>query len=240
MPKMVNLKIDNKEVTVPEGTTILQAARQVNIDIPTLCFLKDINEIGDCRMCITEVEGRREFATSCIQKVEEGMMVYTNSPSVIEARKMMLDLILSNHRKDCLTCIRNGNCELQTLAIKLNMTDIHYEGEKSHNRIDDLSPSIVRDPSKCVLCRRCISTCKNVQKIGAIDVGNRGFSTCISTAKNNSLNDVNCTFCGQCITACPTGALYEKDSCEIVWKKLKDPEVHVLVQTAPAVRVALR
>ena len=237
--KMINLKIDNKAVSVPEGTTILEAARKVNIDIPTLCFLKEINEVGDCRMCITEVEGRRGFATSCIQKVEEGMVVHTNSPAVIEARRTILDLILSNHHRDCLTCVRNGNCELQSLAQKLNMTDIRYDGVKNEYEIDELSPSIVRDFNKCILCRRCVATCKKVQKIGAIDTTQRGFSSCISTVGNNSLNDVNCTFCGQCIENCPTGALHEKESIEEVWKKLKDPDTYVVVQTAPAVRVAL-
>ena len=237
--KMINLKIDNKEVEVPKGTTILQAARQVNIDIPTLCYLKEINEVGDCRMCITEVEGRRGFSTSCIQQVEEGMIVHTNSPAVMEARKMILDLILSNHHRDCLTCTRNGNCELQALAVKFNVQDIRYEGVKNEHEIDDDSPSIIRDFNKCVLCRRCDSTCKKVQKIGAIDSVNRGFTSCISTVGNNSLNDVNCTFCGQCIEACPTGALHEKDSTELVWEKLRDPETYVIVQTAPAVRVAL-
>ncbi len=237
--KMINLKIDNKDVSVPEGTTILEAARKVNIDIPTLCFLKEINEVGDCRMCITEVESRRGFATSCIQKVEEGMVVHTNSPAVIEARRTILDLILSNHHRDCLTCVRNGNCELQSLAQKLNMTDIRYDGVKNEYEIDELSPSIVRDFNKCILCRRCVATCKKVQKIGAIDTTQRGFSSCISTVGNNSLNDVNCTFCGQCIENCPTGALHEKESIEEVWKKLKDPDTYVVVQTAPAVRVAL-
>ena len=236
---MVNLIIDNKNVSVPEGTTILEAARQVNIDIPTLCYLKEINEVGDCRMCITEVEGRKGFATSCIQKVEEGMIVHTHSPAVIEARKMILDLILSNHHRDCLTCTRNGNCELQALAEKLNMQDIRYDGVKNEYKIDDTSPSIVRDFNKCILCRRCVATCKKVQKIGAIDSANRGFTSCISTVENQSLNNVNCTFCGQCIESCPTGALHEKDSTELVWKKLRDPDSYVIVQTAPAVRVAL-
>ena len=237
--KMINLKIDDKEIQVEEGTTILQAARQASIDIPTLCFLKDINEIGDCRMCIVQVDGRRGFATSCIQKVEEGMVVKTHSKEVIEARKVILDLILSNHQRDCLTCTRNGNCELQNLAVKFNVTGIEYEGETNKHQIDDLSPSIVRDVNKCIVCRRCVSVCKKVQEIGAIDCINRGFNSCISTVGDNSLNDVNCTFCGQCIEACPVGALREKDSIEEAWEKLKDPDTYVIVQTAPAVRVAL-
>ena len=237
--KIINLTIDDKPIQVEQGTTILQAARKANIDIPTLCFLKEINEVGDCRMCIVEVEGRRGFATSCITKVEEGMVVHTNTPSVVEARKVVLDLILSNHKIECLTCIRNGNCELQELARRFNVTNIEFPGEIQEHKIDDLSPSIVRDTNKCVLCRRCIAICKNVQKIGAIDCINRGFESCVSTIGNNSLNDVNCTFCGQCIEACPTGALHEKETIEEVWENLKNPDKYVIVQTAPAVRVAL-
>ena len=237
--KMINLTIDDQNVTVPEGTTILQAAKQAGIDIPTLCFLKDINEVGDCRMCIVEVEGRKGFATSCIQKVEEGMVVHTHTPNVLEARHVILDLIISNHSKDCLTCTRSGNCELQVLATKFNVLNIEFEGERTEHKIDDLSPSIVRDFNKCILCRRCVAACKNVQEIGAIDCINRGFESCISTVGDHSLNDVNCTFCGQCIEACPTGALHEKETINDVWVKLKDPETVVLVQTAPAVRVAL-
>ena len=167
------------------------------------------------------------------------MVVHTHSKQIMEARKVILDLILSNHQRDCLTCTRNGNCELQTLAIKFNVMNVEYEGEKTVHKIDDLSPSIVRDFNKCILCRRCISTCKNVQKIGAIDCVNRGFNSCVSTVGDNSLNNVNCTFCGQCITACPVGALREKDSTDLVWEKLKDEDTVVVVQTAPAVRAAL-
>ena len=155
--KMINLTIDDQNVTVPEGTTILQAAKQARIDIPTLCFLKDINEVGDCRMCIVEVEGRKGFATSCIQKVEEGMVVHTHTPNVLEARHVILDLIISNHSKDCLTCTRSGNCELQVLATKFNVLNIEFEGERTEHKIDDLSPSIVRDFNKCILCRRCVA-----------------------------------------------------------------------------------
>ena len=237
--EMVNLTIDNQKVTVPKGTTILEAAKTAGIDIPTLCFLKEINEVGDCRMCIVEVEGRRGFATSCIQTVEEGMVVHTHTQNVLEARHVILDLIISNHAKDCLTCTRSGNCELQALAAKFNVLNIEFEGERTEHKIDDLSPSIVRDFNKCILCRRCVAACKNVQKIGAIDCINRGFESCISTVGDHSLNDVNCTFCGQCIEACPTGALHEKETINDVWVKLKDPETTVIVQTAPAVRVAL-
>ena len=236
---LVSLTIDGVKVEVPKGTTILEAAKRVGIDIPTLCFLKDINEMGDCRMCIVEVEGRRGFATSCIQTVEDGMVVHTHTPNVLEARHVILDLIISNHAKDCLTCTRSGNCELQTLAVKFNVLKVEFPGEMTKHKIDDLSPSIVRDFNKCILCRRCVAACKNVQKIGAIDCINRGFESCISTVGDHSLNDVNCTNCGQCIQACPTGALHEKETIDDVWVKLKDPDTYVVVQTAPAVRIAL-
>ena len=236
---MVSLTINGRKVEVEEGTTILEAARKASIDIPTLCFLKDINEFGDCRMCVVEVEGRRGFATSCIQKVEEGMVVRTNTPAVIEARRTVLDLILSNHDRDCLTCTRNGTCELQKLAEEFYVNEIKYKGERNKHQIDDKSPSIVRDFNKCILCRRCVATCKNVQGIGAIDCTERGFSSTISTYNDMSLNDVNCTFCGQCIEACPVGALREKDGTAAVWEALGDEEKYVIAQTAPAVRVAL-
>ena len=239
MEEMVTLIIDGQSVKAKKSSTILEAARSAGIDIPTLCFLKDIHQTGDCRMCIVEVEGRRGFATSCITKVDEGMVVHTNTPEIIEARRVILDLTISNHHVECLTCVRSGNCELQQVAKKLNINNVEFEGEKKDYEIDDLSPSIVRDPNKCILCRRCVAACKNVQKIGAIECINRGFESCISTVEGKSLNDVNCTFCGQCIQACPTGALHEKETIDEVWEKLKDPDCYVVVQTAPAVRAAL-
>ena len=237
--KTVNLTIDGINVEVQDNLTILEAARKANMHIPTLCFLKGINEVGDCRMCIVQVEGRKGFVTSCIQKVEEGMVVKTHTPEIVEARKIVLDLILSNHERDCLTCIRSGNCELQELAIKYNVQQVKYEGEKIKHKIDNKSPSIERNMNKCILCRRCVGACKNIQEIGAIDCINRGFESCVSTVGDNSLADVDCTFCGQCIQACPTGALHEKDDTEKVWQKINDKEIYTIVQTAPAVRVAL-
>ena len=239
MSEMINLKIDDKELQIEKGKTILEAARKVNVDIPTLCFLKEINEVGDCRICLVEVEGRRGYVPSCITKVEEGMVVRTNTPDLVESRKLILDLILSNHDRKCLTCTRNGNCELQTLAQKFGMDDIEFEGERIEKPIDDLSPSIVRDSNKCILCRRCVATCKKVQKVCAIESTNRGFNSAVEPTGGKSLNDVNCTFCGQCIESCPVGALKENDSTKEVWRALRDPEKIVIVQTAPAVRVAL-
>ena len=236
---MIKITIDGIETEVPENMTVLEAARTVGIDIPTLCFLKDINEVGDCRMCLVEVEGARGFVPSCMQKVADGMVVRTNTNEVNEARKNVLELILSAHEKKCLSCIRNGNCELQDLAQKFGITDVEFEGAINNKQIDDKSTSIVRNTAKCVLCRRCTSTCQKVQEIGAIECMNRGFDSSISTVGNKSLADVNCTFCGQCIQNCPTAALHEKENIDEVWEKLKDENAVVLVQTAPAVRVAL-
>ena len=239
MPNMVKLTIDGKEVEIEENSTVLEAARKINIDIPTLCFLKEINHAGDCRMCIVDIEGRRGFVPSCITRVEEGMVVKTNTDEVESSRRIMLDLILSTHNRDCLTCVRNGNCELQALARKYGVTNIEYEGQKVEPNVDELSPSIERDNSKCIMCKRCVATCKNIQGISAISVAGRGFKSHIATENEKSLNDVNCTFCGQCIEACPVAALREKDDTKLVWRKIRDKDTFVVVQTAPAVRVAL-
>ena len=237
--EMVNITIDSRKIQVPANYTVLEAARQANIDIPTLCYLKDINEIGACRMCVVEIKGARSLQAACVYPVSEGLEIYTQSPAVREARKVTLELILSNHDKKCLTCVRSRNCELQKLAEDLNIKDIRFEGETGEYSIDDFSPSIVRDPNKCILCRRCVSMCKNVQGVGVIDTMERGFKTIVSSAFNQSLNEVPCVNCGQCIAVCPVGALREKDDTDKVWQALDDPDIHVVVQTAPAVRVAL-
>ena len=238
---MVNLKINGIDVSAPKGSTVLEAARLANIDIPTLCYLKDVNQIGSCRMCVVEIKGARSLQAACVYPINEGMEVYTNSPIVRESRKTTLELILSNHEKKCLTCVRNRNCELQSLSEELGITELPYEGTEDEHKakIDDLSPSIVRDNNKCILCRRCVSVCKNVQTVGVIDAKHRGFATNIGCAFDKSLGEVACVNCGQCIVACPVGALKEKDDTDKVWEAIHDESKYVVVQTAPAVRAAL-
>lgn len=239
MMEMVNITIDNRKIQVPKGYTILEAAKEANIKIPTLCFLKDINEIGACRMCVVEIQGARSLQAACVYPVSEGLVIWTQSPSVREARKVTLELILSSHDKKCLTCVRSNNCELQTLSEELCIKGLRFEGETHQYPVDELSASIVRDPNKCVLCKRCVSMCKNVQTVSVIDANERGYKTIIGSAFNKSLADVPCVNCGQCITVCPVGALREKDDTEKVWDALANKDLHVVVQTAPAVRVAL-
>ena len=224
---------------MPENYTVLEAAREAGIDIPTLCYLKDYSETGSCRMCVVEIVGARALQAACVYPVAEGLEVLTHSPKVKAARKSTLELLLSNHDRQCLTCVRNKNCELQTLSDELGITDIAYEGERNEYDIDDLSPSIVRDNNKCILCRRCVNVCKNVQTVGVIDATERGFKTKIACAFDSPLAATACVNCGQCIAACPTGALREKDNTDEVWAALADDSKYVVVQAAPAVRAAL-
>ncbi|NLW64806.1 MAG: 2Fe-2S iron-sulfur cluster binding domain-containing protein [Clostridiales bacterium] len=238
--KMINLKIDGTPVTVPEGTTILDAARQASIDIPTLCYLKEINEIGACRMCVVEIKGSPKLNAACVYPVAEGMEVITNSKRVFEARRINLELLLSNHRRECLSCVRSGNCELQKLCRDYGVEDERrFDGAMTPSTIDDSATHMIRDNSKCILCRRCTAVCDQNQAAAVIGVNNRGFNTHIGCAFDAPLNTVACVSCGQCIVACPTGALFERDDTDRVWEALRDPEKRVVVQTAPSIRATL-
>ena len=237
--KMINLTIDNIPVTVPEGTTVLEAARSAGIKIPSLCFLKDVNEIGSCRICVVEVKGARSLMASCVYPVSEGMEVKTNTPRVRHSRQLSLELILSNHRMDCLTCSRNAQCELRQLAADLGIDAVRYANDELLPRIEDTALHLVRDNSKCILCRRCVATCRKLQEVGVIGPNDRGFHTHIGCAFDRDLSEVDCVSCGQCIVSCPTGALAEKDSTAEVLSALHDPTKHVVVGPAPSVRVTL-
>ena len=235
----VTLTIDGRQVTVQAGTSVLEAATQAGVKIPTLCYLEGLNEIGSCRLCVVEIEGAKTLAASCVTPAAQGMVVHTNTKQVREARRAVLELIISNHPFECLTCVRSGSCELQALAESLGIRKVRFEGAKAHHPVDDSTPSIVRDPDKCILCRRCVAVCEQVQGVSAINVSGRGFDSVVSPAGELPLNDAACTLCGQCILVCPTGALSEVDSTRKVWEALGDPKKHVVVQTAPAIRVAL-
>jgi len=241
--ELIKLIIDNKVVEVEKGTTILKAAKKINIDIPTLCFfeLGDMqikNQPGGCRICVVEVEGRKNLAPSCATVCTEGMVVNTHNMRVLNARKTVLELMLSDHPSDCLICPKNGSCELQKLAQDMGVRELHYTGEQSHYR-KDTSPSIIRDVDKCILCRRCEMMCNEVQTVGVLSGINRGFPSVVATAFEMNLDHSVCTYCGQCVAVCPTGALTEVDDSNKVIRALADPTKTVIVQTAPAVRAAL-
>lgn len=236
----VNLKINGLNVTAPAGSTILEAAQKAGIRIPTLCYLKDINEIGACRMCVVEVKGARNLVAACVHPVSEGMEVQTNTPQLLESRRRTLELLLSNHDKKCLSCVRSGKCELQELCQEYGVEDEDYfAGEMTHYELDDSAVHMIRDNNKCILCRRCSAVCEKVQSVGVIGPNNRGFATFIGSPFDMGLGDTSCVSCGQCIAACPTGALYEKDSIQEVLAALADESKHVVVQPAPSVRAAL-
>ncbi len=239
----INLKIDNKPVVVEAGTTILEAASGIGIHVPTLCHMKleDLNienKPGGCRVCVVEVKGRRNLAPACCTEVAEGMEINTHSIRAINARRTVVELILSDHPADCLICAKSGNCELQDMAHQLGIREIHYQGEQSHYR-EDTSPAIIRDVDKCIMCRRCEMMCNEVQTVGVLSAINRGFNSVVSPAFEMNLDHSVCTYCGQCVAVCPTGALTEVDETGKVIRALSDPSKTVIVQTAPAVRAAL-
>lgn len=236
----IKVTVDNITVTVEEGTTLLDAAHKAGVEIPTLCYLRDISEIAACRMCVCEVEGARALVAACVYPCTDGMVAHTNTPKILEYRKKTLELILSDHNQDCLGCIRNTNCELQRLCDKYGVrkTDA-YEGEKNIFELDSSSASIVRDNNKCILCRRCIGACTKSQGIGVIGANDRGFATFVGSAFDLPIAETSCVNCGQCIAACPVGALYERDSITGVKEALADPDKYVIVQPAPSVRAGL-
>ena len=235
----INLKINNMDVTVPAGSTILEAARSIGIEIPTLCYLKEINEIGACRICVCEVKGARSLVTACVFPVAEGMEVFTNTEKVRRSRKLTLELILSTHDKNCLSCIRSGTCELQQLCKEFGVDDPdYYKGRNIHYDFDDSAAHMVRDNNKCILCRRCMAACDN-QCISVIGANARGFDTHISSPFDKDLATVSCISCGQCIVNCPTAAIVEKDESAAVLAAINDPEKFVVVHTAPSIRVTL-
>lgn len=235
----IKITINNREVEAYEGQTVLEAAKNNGIHIPTLCYLKDVTGTGACRVCQVEVEGAKTLCAACVYPVRDGMVIKTNSQRALDARRRVVELIVSNHSKDCLSCIRNTNCELQRLCQELGVREDAFAGEKSEPTFDTVSPGILRNTSKCVLCGRCVETCTKVQGLGVLGYMNRGFKTKVAPIYDKSFDDVNCMQCGQCINVCPVGALHEKEEIHYVIEALNDPQKHVVVQTAPAVRGAL-
>lgn len=236
--EMLNVKVNGIAVSVPKGSTILEAARAAGVEIPTLCFMKEKNEIGACRICVVEATGARGLVTACVYPVTEGMEIQTNTQKVRDARKTTLELILSTHDMNCLSCVRSTNCELQKLCLEYGVDSHAFEGFKPKYELDYSMPHLVRDNNKCILCRRCVAACKE-QYVSVIGANNRGIDTCIGSPFNAELGQTPCISCGQCTVVCPTGALVEKDDTAKVWAYLSDPSKHVVVQTAPSVRATL-
>ena len=236
---MVHLKINNIPVEAPEGSTILEAAKLAGINIPTLCYLKDINEIGACRICVVEVKGARSLVAACVYPVNEGMEVFTNTEKVRRSRKTTLELLLSNHKRECLSCIRSTNCELQKLANEYGCDEHRFEGAHTESEPDTSTSYLVRDNEKCILCRRCVAVCKSIQQVGVIAPVRRGFNTHIACAFDEDLADAPCVACGQCVAVCPTGALHEREEIDNVREAISDPDKVVVVAAAPAVRAAI-
>jgi len=237
--KMVNIKINNVSLQVPENLTILEAAKYANIDIPTLCYMKGLCEIGACRICLAEVKGGRALVAACVFPIFDGMEVQTNTPVIRESRKHTLELLVSDHKRECLSCVRSGSCQLQTLCHDYGVDENTFQGMTHHYEIDDKSPALVRDNTKCVLCRRCIAACSDVQSVSVIDAVYRGFKTNISCAFGHTLEEAPCVYCGQCTVVCPTGALTEKDDTKKVLDAIADPDKKVFVFAAPSIRVTL-
>ena len=236
---MVNITINNLAIEVPEGTTILKAAKQNGINIPTLCYLENVQEPGSCRVCVVEVEGAKTLQPSCVTKVTEGMKIFTNTKKVRDARKMVLELILSDHPWECNTCERNQDCELQKLAEEYGIREVRFASVKERVPLDESTPGIIRDPNKCILCRRCVTICQEVQGVGTLAPRARGFDTIIAPGQGDLLSEAVCVQCGQCAAVCPVGAISEKDDIDEVWEAIDDPNKYVVVQTAPAIRAAL-
>ena len=237
--EMLNIKINGQDYTVEKNTTILEACHQFGIKIPTLCYLKDINEIGACRMCLCEVKGARSLVAACVYPIDrDGTEIFTNTPAIRKNRKTTLELLLSNHDKKCLSCPRSDNCELQQLCLEYGVDETKYAGAETHYEEDHSTLHLVRNNNKCILCRRCVAAC-NEQYVGVIGANNRGFDTAIGCAFDKNLGEVSCVSCGQCTVVCPTGALVEKDNTAEVFKALADPTKHVVVHTAPSIRATL-
>ncbi|MFW6298204.1 MAG: NADH-dependent [FeFe] hydrogenase, group A6 [Bacillota bacterium] len=242
--KMVSVTINGIDINVEKGTTVLEAAKKVGIEIPTLCHMNmhelgAVNQNANCRVCVVENKDNGRLVPSCAEKVRDGMTIETDTIKAVMGRRSSLELLLSNHPQDCLTCVKNLDCELQKLADDMNIRKIHYEGEKMDHPIDTSSGAIIKDPNKCIMCRRCITMCDEVQTVGVLSPLERGFGVVTSTAFYLNLEETSCTYCGQCVSVCPTGALAELDATPQVWRALNNPRRHTVVQIAPAVRVAL-